>query len=74
MKEIKVNVSPRLFQQYGRVPVFNEKNTSTLRVMVAVPFDKSIPSIKCVNPHGDCCGCSRPNAEDLLERKMMELN
>lgn len=78
MKEIKINFDPKVFQQVGRAPVFNEKNASTCTHTVVIPFDKkcepkrkSIPSIKCVNPHGDYCGCSRPNAGDLLERLMV---
>lgn len=81
MKEIKIGFNPKVFQQVGRVPVFNEKNASTCTHIMVIPFDKkcepkdlsipynSIPDDDCWNSiPGDCCGCSRPNAGDLLER------
>ena len=54
------------FQQCGRVPVFNEKCKSKHSEVPVIPF------IKCINPHGDCCGCSRPNAGNLLERLIID--
>lgn len=56
------------FQQCGKVPMFDEKCQSKHGEAPVIPF------IVAVNPHGEGCGCSRPNAEslgNLFERLML---
>ncbi len=98
MKEIKINFDPKFCQQVGKVPVFNEKPASTLRMIVTIPFAEMFGdpmtmknrsrdqvdtiTIKRLNrgemvrqmmrrKYEDCCGCSRPDMGDLLEKILL---